>query len=37
MADYKPSQPTIVIDEEGGKKKKASEASKSKQHALAKQ
>ncbi|GJR71419.1 hypothetical protein Tco_0083784 [Tanacetum coccineum] len=36
MADCKPSQPTTMIDEEGGKKK-ASEASKSKQHAPAKQ
>ncbi|GJW74260.1 hypothetical protein Tco_0133630 [Tanacetum coccineum] len=37
MAAYKPRQPTIVIDEEGGKKKKAPEAGKYKQPAHAKQ
>ncbi|GKF82176.1 hypothetical protein Tco_0243832, partial [Tanacetum coccineum] len=37
MAACKPRQPTIVIDEEGGKKKKAPEAGKYKQPAHAKQ
>ncbi|GJT27060.1 hypothetical protein Tco_0907335 [Tanacetum coccineum] len=37
MAACKPRQPTTMIDEEGGKKKKAPEAGKSKQPAHAKQ